>query len=78
MNLADLPEAIVVSFTSRGNMPADARSLFGPDAWWTMKRSAARWHDFVKRSAGQDVPGNLATVVAEVAERLNPILERLS
>ena len=77
MNLADLPEAIAVSFTSRGDTTAAARSLFGRDSWWAMKTSAARWQDFVRESRGQDVPGDLARVVAEVAERLRPILERL-
>ncbi len=78
MNVAELPEAIAASFTSRGDSPtADARSLFGRDSWWTMKTSSARWQDFVKESKGQDVPPNLARVVAEVAERLAPILERL-
>jgi len=77
MNHADLPEAIAASFTSRGNTTADARTLFTRDSWWTMKMSAARWQDFVKESREQQVPGNLARVVAEVAERLHPILERL-
>src|SRR6185437_1426691 len=77
MNEADLPEAIAASFTSRGNTTADARTLFERDSWWTMKRSAARWQDFVKQSKGQEVPRNLACVVAEVAERLAPLLERL-
>jgi hypothetical protein len=77
MNLAELPQAIAVSFTSRGNTTAQARSLFGRASWWAMKRSSARWQDFVKQSGGQDVPGNLGRVVAEVAERLGPILERL-
>jgi hypothetical protein len=77
MRLADLPEAIVASFTSRGNTPADARSLFGRDSWWSMKMSSARWQDFVKFCGGQETPRNLAHVVAEVAERLRPILERL-
>lgn len=76
MNVADLPEAIAASFTSRGNTMADARSLFARDSWWTMKMSAARWQDFVKECRGQEVPSNLARVVAEVAERLQPILER--
>ena len=57
-------------------MPS-ARSLFRREAWWTMKMSSARWQDFVKQAVGQDVPANLAQVVAEVAERLEPILERL-
>src|SRR5262245_7842980 len=77
MNPADLPEAIAASFTSRGNTTADARSLFRREAWWTMKMSRARWQDFVQESGGHSVPGNLADVVAEVTERLGPILERL-
>jgi hypothetical protein len=77
MDLADLPEAIAASFTSRGDTPADARALFGRASWWTMKTSSARWRDFVKQSRGQEVPGNLTCVVAEVAQRLEPILERL-
>jgi hypothetical protein len=77
MQFADLPAAIAASFTSRGNTTADARALFGRDSWWAMKTSAARWQDFVQESHGQAVPSNLARVVAEVAERLQPILERL-
>jgi hypothetical protein len=77
MNVADLAEAIAVSFTSRGNTPADARSLFRRDSWWTMKTSRARWQDFVKEARGQEIPGDLARVVAEVAQRLGPVLERL-
>jgi hypothetical protein len=77
MTLADLPEAIAVSFTSRGSTTAEARSLFGRDSWWAMKMSEARWRDFVRESRGQEVPKDLARVVAEVAERLGPILERL-
>jgi hypothetical protein len=76
MDLAALPEAIAASFTSRGETTADAQGLFD-QAWWTMKMSSARWQDFVKESGGQEVPGNLMRVVAEVAERLKPILERL-
>jgi hypothetical protein len=77
MNAAALPEAIAVSFTSRGDAAADARSLFGRGAWWTMKTSSARWRDFFRQSRGQDVPRDLASVVTEVAGRLEPILERL-
>lgn len=76
MNRADLPEAIAASFTSRGNTTADARAIFNRE-WWSLKMSAARWRDFVKQSRGQEVPENLARVVAEVAARLAPILERL-
>jgi hypothetical protein len=77
MDLAALPEAIAVSFTSRGDKAAAARSIFARDSWWAMKTSQARWQDFVRQSRGQDVPRDLARVVADVAERLNPILERL-
>lgn len=76
MNFADLPEAIAASFTSRGNTTADARSIFSSE-WWSLKMSSARWQDFVKESGEEDVPRRLACVVAEVAERLAPILERL-
>jgi hypothetical protein len=77
MRPADLPAAIAASFTSRGDTTADARALFGRDSWWTLKMSSARWRDFVKQSGVQEVPGDLARVVAEVAERLRPTLERL-
>jgi hypothetical protein len=77
MKFDDLPEAIAASFTSRGSQPSEARSLFGRDSWWTMKMARARWQDFVRESTGQETPGNLACVVAEVADRLAPILERL-
>jgi hypothetical protein len=77
MNFADLPEAIAASFISRGNTTADARALFGRDSWWSLKMARARWRDFAREFEGQEVPANLARVVAEVAERLAPILERL-
>jgi hypothetical protein len=77
MNQADLPGAIAASFTSRGDAPGAARALFGRDSWWSMKMSRARWQDFVQQSRGQDVPGDLAGVVAEVTGQLEPILERL-
>jgi hypothetical protein len=54
----------------------DARALFGPKSWWGMKRSSARWLDFVE-SGRRDVPRDLAGVVAEVARRLAPVLEGL-
>ena len=77
MNDAELPAAVAASFTSRGSTTADARRLFGRAAWWAMKSSAARWRDFVQSSRGQEVPADLAGVVAEVARRLRPTLERL-
>lgn len=77
MNLEDLPEAIARSFTSRGNRPADACALFGHASWWSMKMASARWQDFVREARGLETPGKLLHVVAEVADRLQPILERL-
>ena len=60
-----------------GGIGDDARALFGPASWWGMKLSSARWLDFVKSARGQDVPRNLADVVAEISGRLAPILEDL-
>jgi hypothetical protein len=77
MDCAALPEAIAVSFTSRGNKPADARALFGRGSWWHLKMARARWQDFVRESPGQEMPGDLTRVVAEVVRRLAPILEQL-
>jgi len=71
-----LPAAVAASFASRGDDPADARLVLRRE-WWALKRSAARWRDFVRDARGQDVPRDLAGVVAEVADRLHPILERL-
>jgi hypothetical protein len=71
-----LPGAIATSFTSRGNTTAEARGIFRRD-WWTLHTSAARWQDFAWEAQGLEVPGNLQRVVAEVAGRLEPILERL-
>jgi hypothetical protein len=70
--------AVAAAFVALGRAPADARAVFGPDAWWGMKRSSARWFDFVKASRRPDVPGDLAVVVAEVAGRIAPILEGLA
>jgi hypothetical protein len=77
MDPAGLREAITASFTGRGGTGGDARELFGASAWWGMKLSSARWLDFAKASPGQGVPRDLATVVAEVARRLAPVLEGL-
>jgi hypothetical protein len=76
MNFAELPMAIGASFTSRGNTLAEARSIFSAASWWTLKMSAARWRDFVEESVAGSVPENLAGVVADVAARLQPILEQ--
>jgi hypothetical protein len=42
-----------------------------------MKLSSARWLDFVRSPRGSGAPRDLATVVAEVAGRLGPVLEGL-
>jgi hypothetical protein len=69
--------AVAASFAALGRTGDDVRAVFGPSSWWGMKRSSARWLDFVKASRGRDVPRDLAAVVAEVAGRLAPILEGL-
>jgi hypothetical protein len=77
MDRAALCEAIAATFAELGGTGADARALFGASAWWGLKLSAARWHDFVNASPMRGEPGNLAAVVAEVADRLAPALEEL-
>jgi hypothetical protein len=69
--------AIAESFAALSRNGDDARAMFGPFSWWGMKRSSARWLDFVKSSRTRNVPGDLAAVVAEVADRLAPIVEGL-
>jgi hypothetical protein len=77
MQPAELRGAIAAYLADLGGTLDDARALFGPESWWGMKLSSARWLDFVKSSRGQDVPRDLAAVVAEVAGRLAPVLEGL-
>jgi hypothetical protein len=77
MDEPELLSAIAASFAFRGFTSDDARGLFAPSSWWGMKMSSARWLDFVKAARGLDVPRALTAVVAEVAGRLAPILERL-
>jgi hypothetical protein len=72
---ADLRAAVLAYAADLGRTPDDVRALFGPDSWWGMKLSSARWMDYVTESRGRDVPRDLAGVVAGVAERLIPILE---
>ncbi len=77
MDNADLRDAIAAYLADLGGAGADARAVFGPSSWWGMKRSSARWLDFVKSSRGQGVPRDLSDVIAEIAGRLAPILEGL-
>jgi hypothetical protein len=77
MDDADLRTAVAAYLADLGRPLADARAVFGPASWWGMKLSSARWLDFAKASRGQDVPRDLAAVVAGVAGRLAPILEGL-
>jgi hypothetical protein len=69
MDDSDLCDAIAASFASRDNTMAEARAIFGSDSWWTMKTSAVRWQEFVEESRRKDLPRNLASVVAAIAER---------
>jgi hypothetical protein len=73
----ELRGALAAYLADAGGTGDDARALFGLASWWGMKLSSARWLDFVKAARGQDVPRDLASVVAEIAERLAPILEGL-
>jgi hypothetical protein len=77
MDDTDLSDAIAAYMADLGGSGAEARAVFGSSSWWSMKLSSARWMDFAKSSRGQDVPRDLAGVVAEVAGRLAPIMEGL-
>ena len=77
MDETDLRGAIRAYLADVGGTGDDARALFGESSWWGMKLASARWLDFVKSSRGQDLPGSLADVIAEVASHLSPILEGL-
>jgi hypothetical protein len=73
MDDAALREAIGATFAELGGTGHDARSVFAPESWWSMKHASARWGDF----AGRDGVRNLSAVVANVAARLKPILEEV-
>ncbi len=77
MNAADLSRAITAYLADVGAGGAAARALFGPDSWWSLKRSAARWLDFVHASPALEVPRDLSAVVAEILGVLGPVLEGL-
>jgi len=74
---AALGEAIAGYLADMGATGTDARAVFAPSSWWGMKLASARWLDFVKASRWQDVPRDLAGVIAAVGGRLRPILEGL-
>jgi hypothetical protein len=71
----DLRASFAHYLADAGGTLEDLGPLFAPDSWWTMKMASARWHDFVQGGTSLQAPGNLTTVVAEVANRLAPILE---
>jgi len=77
LDAALLRTAIADCLADVGGTGTDARALFGPASWWSMKLTGARWLDFVQAARGQDVPRDLAGVIAEVADRLGPLLEEL-
>ena len=77
MDDAELRESIAAYMADLGDTRADARATFHPSSWWGMKRSSARWQDFVRSSPGQDIPRDLGDDVAQVAGRLAPVLEGL-
>ncbi len=73
----DLRGSIAAYLADVGAGGDDARTLFGPEAWWSLKLCSARWLDFIKASRRRDVPIDLAGVAARIAERLAPVLEGL-
>jgi hypothetical protein len=77
MSPSDLRHAVSAYLADIGRTAADVRALFGPDSWWRLKFSSARWLDFVTESKGQAVPTDLTGVAAAVAAHLVPVLEGL-
>ena len=77
LDAGDLRWAIGAYLADFGRTGADARALFGPDSWWGLKFSSARWLDFADGQRKRDVPRELALVAAGVGQRLAPILEGL-
>jgi hypothetical protein len=75
MTNADLRGAITAYLADVGGIEDSARAFFGPSSWWGMKMCSARWLDFVNSTQEQGVPRDLAGIIAEIAGRLNPILE---
>ena len=72
-----LAAAIASAFTSRKYRVEDAAAVFSPASWWATKRSQVRWDDFRRAGDGLDIPEDVTQVVARVAARLRPALERL-
>ncbi|QJW99228.1 nucleotidyl transferase AbiEii/AbiGii toxin family protein [Frigoriglobus tundricola] len=72
---AELRTALAAYLADLGGSLDDIPTLFGPESWWGMKLSAARWLDFTRASAGRDVPKDLTGVVAEIRDRLASLLE---
>ncbi len=70
----DLLDAVLYSYSSRGDRAATAADLFSPGSWWSTRVASARWHDYVSR---QHAPRDLDSVVADVRGRLQPVLARL-
>jgi hypothetical protein len=77
MDDGEVRGAVAEDLAAIARTGADARALFGPESWWGMKRSSARWFDFAKSARRPDLPRDLSAVVAAVAGRLAPILEGL-
>ena len=75
MDPGDLRGAVLAYLADVGGTAADARALFGPEAWWGMKMASARWQDYARTPRGRGAPRELAGVVAEGVQRLGPVLE---
>ncbi len=60
--------AIGAAFAELGGTGRDARSLFAPNSWWSMKHASARWGDYVA-SAGRHGARDLSVVIASVSAK---------
>jgi hypothetical protein len=75
MDPGQLRRSIFAYLADAGGGQDAPREVFGPETWWTLKNSAARWLDFVQSPAGRAAPKDLAEVVTQIRRLLMPILE---
>jgi len=73
---ASVVDAVVATFQRRGTplpgeLPPGLSDEFGAD-----ERASRLWRELVRRMQVDDVPQDFATVVAEVRDRIWPILVR--
>jgi hypothetical protein len=77
LDMDALADAIRVAFTSRGDpLEGNLEVLYTPE-WWSQEKNRAKWEMFRPGAGGQDDPGDLLAVAAEVTRRLRPAVGRL-